>query len=296
MHRRILDDLRLLKKMKIDRNQLSFSEAEELIALPRQLELYELSYELRNELWSIIYDDLRKSTIQGYVATVGSPWREVLERTHVKKLKQPLDSFNSDFSYWKNILKTFFMDAEYNFVFDIITFLIREKNFKSSVKEEIEQLFISHRASYRIIENYIIPISSELECKTFELALIDTRDDKFLGARSHLLKSGENLSLGKNADSIRESIHAVESVSRKISAQNTIADALKKIESRYKINPNLKAGFQNIYNYTSDQKGIRHSLIDDEESQVDETDAIFMLGACAAFVSYLIKKSSTFDR
>ena len=34
----------------------------------------------------------------------------------------------------------------------------------------------------------------------------------------------------------------------------------------------------------------RHGLKHDE---VDETDAIFMVGACAAFVSYLINKSRT---
>jgi hypothetical protein len=38
-------------------------------------------------------------------------------------------------------------------------------------------------------------------------------------------------------------------------------------------------------------KGVRHALIADGESPVDETDALYMLGACAAFVSYLINKA-----
>jgi hypothetical protein len=42
---------------------------------------------------------------------------------------------------------------------------------------------------------------------------------------------------------------------------------------------------------TSDEKGIRHPLLDDGTAKVDETDALFMLGACAAFVSYLINKA-----
>lgn len=41
---------------------------------------------------------------------------------------------------------------------------------------------------------------------------------------------------------------------------------------------------------TSDKKSIRHA-IEDTASKVDETDAMFMLGACAAFVSYLINKA-----
>ena len=50
-------------------------------------------------------------------------------------------------------------------------------------------------------------------------------------------------------------------------------------------------GFAAIYGFTSDEKGIRHPLLDDHTAKVDETDALFMIGACAAFVSYLINKA-----
>ncbi|MDI3562541.1 hypothetical protein [Bradyrhizobium sp. Arg816] len=53
----------------------------------------------------------------------------------------------------------------------------------------------------------------------------------------------------------------------------------------------MKNGFNSLYNYTSDEKGIRHALLDDSAAKVDETDALFMFGACAAFVSYLIGKA-----
>jgi hypothetical protein len=47
---------------------------------------------------------------------------------------------------------------------------------------------------------------------------------------------------------------------------------------------------ESIYGFTSDQNGIRHALLD-AEAKVDETHALFMIGACAAFVSYLINKA-----
>jgi hypothetical protein len=53
----------------------------------------------------------------------------------------------------------------------------------------------------------------------------------------------------------------------------------------------LKAGFNSLYGFTSDEKGIRHPLLELPSANVDETDALFMIGACAAFVSYLINKS-----
>jgi hypothetical protein len=53
----------------------------------------------------------------------------------------------------------------------------------------------------------------------------------------------------------------------------------------------LSKALTSLYAYTSDEKGIRHALIDDSAAKVDETDALFMFGACAAFVSYLIGKA-----
>jgi hypothetical protein len=53
----------------------------------------------------------------------------------------------------------------------------------------------------------------------------------------------------------------------------------------------LKTGFSSLYGFTSDEKGIRHPLLLETKAQVDETDALYMLGSCAAFVSYLINKA-----
>ncbi|QND42281.1 hypothetical protein HB770_10365 [Rhizobium leguminosarum bv. viciae] len=57
----------------------------------------------------------------------------------------------------------------------------------------------------------------------------------------------------------------------------------------------MKQGFLRIYDFTSDEKGLRHSLLDKEASDVDESDALFMLGACSAFVSYLVAKARAAD-
>jgi hypothetical protein len=40
-------------------------------------------------------------------------------------------------------------------------------------------------------------------------------------------------------------------------------------------------------------EGGRHALLEASDPAVDETDALFMIGACAAFVSYMINKART---
>jgi hypothetical protein len=73
----------------------------------------------------------------------------------------------------------------------------------------------------------------------------------------------------------------------------TFADALKVLEQRWEIHPALKAAFSRLYGYSSDKQGIRHPLLDEASASVDEAEALFMFGACAAFVSYLIGKAGT---
>ena len=67
--------------------------------------------------------------------------------------------------------------------------------------------------------------------------------------------------------------------------------ALAKLEAKTNMHGALKKGFLAIYGFTSDEQGIRHALLDKDAPDVDEVDALFMIGACSAFVSYLINKA-----
>jgi len=47
----------------------------------------------------------------------------------------------------------------------------------------------------------------------------------------------------------------------------------------------LKNGYGNLYGYTNDANGIRHSLL--AESNLTQADAKYFLISCSAFVNYL---------
>ncbi len=79
----------------------------------------------------------------------------------------------------------------------------------------------------------------------------------------------------------------------KVLSGNEKADfhkALDELSKKMDFHGALKAGFDKLYGYTNDEKGIRHSLLVDE-SKVDRNDALFMLSACGAFTSFLINKA-----
>jgi hypothetical protein len=148
------------------------------------------------------------------------------------------------------------------------------------------------RAAYRVLEERtIVPVGSDAELETLKRAFADLAATEFHGARAHLRNAAEELTTGRYADSIRESIHAVESVARTLAQDGKLSNALAKLEQSAKIHGGMKAGFNSLYGYTSDEQGIRHAHLNEPTAQPDETDALFMIGACAAFVSYLIGKA-----
>ncbi len=93
------------------------------------------------------------------------------------------------------------------------------------------------------------------------------------------------------------SVHAVEGSAKAIKpSAKTLGPALTRLKSTIGLNPALATAFGNLYGFTSDEKGIRHSLVFSATSHVTERDAIFMFGACASFVAYLSSAEKVITR
>jgi hypothetical protein len=144
-----------------------------------------------------------------------------------------------------------------------------------------------------VVDKTVIPMGSEAEIETLKQAFADVAAHDFHGARAHLRKASEELTAGRYADSIRESIHSVESVAEVLEPSGDLAKALNKLTGSTNIHGGMKKAFLALYGYTSNEQGIRHALLEADAPSVDEADALFMIGACAAFVSYLINRACT---
>jgi hypothetical protein len=84
----------------------------------------------------------------------------------------------------------------------------------------------------------------------------------------------------------------VESAAKQITGQeqSTLPDALKLLEREKGIHPALRDALSRLYGYTSDEKGIRHALVESDNKDVGIDEALFMFSACTAFVSFLARK------
>ena len=180
-------------------------------------------------------------------------------------------------------------------VFDLFQTIMRDKNCPSEFTLAAATIFKECRLAYVVDTEQpvtILPAVTPQEGEAIVEAIKELREAGLHGAESHLKKAGEHINSGDWSDAVRESIHAVESVARQLDheASKTLGPALASLERSGRLHSALRGAFDKLYGYTSDEEGIRHPLIENATSPVGQDEAVFMLGACASFASYLWRR------
>jgi len=193
--------------------------------------------------------------------------------------------------------KNDFFNFEWNQVYDFFEYLLHEYSgfyLNYYLEKNINRVLERESSAYRLINEIFVPIINESETKEIQGAIDET--DK--NVSEHLRKALKYFADRESPDyhnSIKESISAVESMSRIITKEKkkTLSKALEKMEKDkiIDLHPALKEGFDKIYGWTSDEGGIRHGFGFGEGKDVGFEDAKFMLVAASAFVNYLKEKA-----
>lgn len=247
---------------------------------------------LRTKLWNIlkvaIWDNYQpdeyrlQEKSQKIIQMVRRLWFNFLNRD-MDSLPAIRSAYGENGAY--DVIKKIFLSCEWFEVYDFLEEIANDKSqlLTPEVRNWINNELEAHNAAYRFVGEQIAEITSETEIQSIEDGLADADAP----ARTHLAAALRMLSDREAPDfrnSVKESISAVEAACRQVTGLPgaTLGDALKKVRD---IHPAYSKAFGQLYGYTSDASGIRHSLID--EPTVTYADAKFMLVACAAFVSYI---------
>ena len=279
-----------------DPSKLTFSQAAGIEPLPRPAKLGELTNEVRNMLWSRLFHWINDSGCENYnYMAVGEPWDSIFYDYHVSILNEPGDEFTDSLDMQLSATKGLFLNGDYNRVFDLLQFVMRHALAPNGFREFVVTTQQESMCAYSIIEGVwsIVPSAIPEQRKSVEKAFRVLADGPFGGARKHLRRSAECINTGDYSGSVRESIHAVESVARRLdnNARKSLAPALESLSKRgLVLHGAFKSGIEKLYGYTSDEDGIRHSL-SDVTTNVDVADAVFMFGACASFAAFLVEKA-----
>jgi hypothetical protein len=270
--------------------KLTFAQRVGAEPIPTLLAPTEVSQGLRAAIWAVVY-----SHICDYTDLYGGlvePWTNMLYRKFIFFDGGMADQYRGDWTAQAEQLRKLFQVGDYLKVYGCLDHFLRDPECPSALGDLLQNALENQLAPYRISDGILVPIASAEQGELLLGAMNELRSAAMSGASAHVKNAIEFLNNGQWAKSIAESIHAVESVARKIEpSASTLDPALKKLAPKIGMHPALRDAFGKLYGYTSDQQGIRHALIDQPTAAVDRDDAIFMLTACAAFSSYLANKA-----
>ena len=274
-----------------DPQKLTFSQAYGYEELPGPLQLEELSAEARTKLWSMLYYCVHTTRSGSFV---DGRWENILQMLHLHFHVLPLDEFNDKFLYFTNVYKPFFMSQKFNRVFDLLQTIMRHQQCPNDFIKSVAIVFEQCRLAYVLDTRppvTIYPAATEEEGRAVIQTTEELTKTGFTSAVTHLRQASDCINQRDYPGAVRESIHAVESTARQVDPNaRTLEPALKTLEKAGALHPALKQAFSNLYGYTSDEQGIRHALINNPQPNVGQDEAVFMLGACASFSSYLARK------
>lgn len=280
-----------------------FSERVGAVSVPSSLQLDAVGTPLRNTVWNF--------TVSMFSGE-SDCWKSAAQDMASLFFKVPVD----EIPYYEPQCRTWVKDLYYALpwhgVYDLAEYLrtagsriLLSENFRFSKHREFipentervfNKIFEEEFSGYRFIGGILSPISSTTEVVAIEAAITNATQAGLFGAKTHLEAALRLLSKKPSPDyrnSIKESISAVESVAKQLSASSGtgLAGPLNELSKTIPIHGALRTSFINLYGYTSDESGIRHSI--QEEAEIGFTEAQYMLVSCSAFVHYLIQKANS---
>ena len=286
---------------------LTFSQREGYESMPEPMSSGELSTDLRKEIWNetrrLLLLMRAKSPLDIAffgAGDFGEDATRVIERIMGKLQNTTEDEISTDFDVVQDTFKNHILDSPFNVVLDLVESILYEipklKIKKDRFSTEIRRSFEKHSATYRLDTSSLPPRffarCTKMQGEATRSAIETIRASGMEGADTHLREAATHINGRRFADSIRNSIHAVESVARTIDPRaKTLGPALDSLQKSGLLkHPALKEAFSKLYGYTSDEQGIRHALLDKGSPDVDLDEAMFMFGACASFAAYLVNK------
>jgi hypothetical protein len=193
----------------------------------------------------------------------------------------------------KEWIKGAFQTYAWTNVFDIIEFTFKQYEPLSYRDKSLEELrnainetLSDFSSPWRIIGDGFAPISDEQQVKEIDAAL----NVPLKPVKEHLenaLQALREPSPTAARDSIRESIHAVESMCGLLTGETneSLGKALNKLKGKIAIPGELENVLHKLYGFTSNSEGVRHAVFD--EAKVTLREARLMVVTCSAFITYL---------
>ena len=273
---------------------MRFSQRMGFIPVRQAIQKDDMDGDLRNGLWNVlclVYFDFNL----GYALGSSSALKRFLMKLWMHHLKLPINDIPEYWQFVLPYLRQYFFGSPWPKVYDFIEFAVQESTWPEKDETAVRLfngILARELSAWRFVGETLTPITDEEEIASIEAAL--QLGDVFSPVATHLNQALKLLSDRQQPDyknSVKESISAVESMASLIAGRKKaeLAPALDRIKGKLGMHAAFAEALKKLYNYTSDEDGIRHSAL--EETSLDQEDAVFMLVSCSAFVNYLKTKA-----
>lgn len=294
-----LENQRLVKLRKQRRQ--SFSERNGYVISSEVMILEEVPKEVANAISSAlcrVFQRLKSNLwifpgdISNEQALAQSIWADFMNED-LAKFDLMFDKGYKDISNWITSDGTLWYSK-----LDLVEFIVDKlsslnKSISEQFVEEINEQFQRLKFGYRIVSGTVIDIVSEDEIKSVQTA-IDNSVEHVAGHLKKALALHSKRPKPDYANSIKESISAVEAYLRGVTGKNKFSDAMKEWQRKYSnIHPILYIAMDKLHGYTNQPDvGARHALMDSSSEYIPQSsESLYMLVTCSAFINYLRSKS-----
>jgi len=211
----------------------------------------------------------------------------------------PIDQISTYHSSELVTIRKYFMQTHWKQAFGFIEFVLINHPFRESwsdddwkaMKDHCNTILEDELSGYRVIGDFITPITSKQEIETIEKAL-SVPSDPVRELLEKALKSFSDKKSRNPSATVKNSIDAVESLCKIIAGDGskTLPDALPCLEKKIDLHGALKASLNSLYGYRNAKPGLGHGGTAPITEEQEE--AQFFLVTCSAWINYLSIKAT----
>ena len=269
--------------------RLNFAQREFGAALPQQMKRDEITRALRVQLFATTRNHVELEETLGEPDKVAESWYDILYDVHVEHLERMPDEFDDDWRDQDATLRQVFEKGTAVQVYGFLEFILRHPSCPNNFAAAINAVLVKTQAAFRIVDgDTLAPFASEEEGATVIAAVADLGEPQFVGAKDHYKKAVSALSSADYAASMRESIHAVESVTKALTGESTVQKGVKALASKGHLHVTLSDALEKVAAWTNAEAGVRHANEPSSpKPNVTEADALYLLQIGGSTISYL---------
>lgn len=286
----------------LDANKLTFAQREGKAPLPEPMQLEHISKRFRQLVWLAMETAIREDTetipglsdegfytFDSRIGRIFSNYRFNVREVFHTDIPTPSPQEDRKFAF--GIIQ----QGEYHEVLTFIEYILRDLDCPTNLRDSLIDAFEEASIAYFVIQTgdqlTIAPRISKETSESLPKSFKTLHNNNMKASVVHLHQAAEHINKQQYPDSIVDSIHAVETVARKIVPESkTLGDAITPLEHLGVIPHNrLAKALHKLWAFTC-LPNLRHAQIDQEKTDVGLDEAMLLFATCASFAAYLTSR------